>query len=183
MDDREPTEQLLDEVVRSERAHCAEPTQCSTREVLQCSGQSEPRATDQRRCVLSNQMEWAYRLTLGILLGCFVLWSAMRLGDFVRDDDEGINLMKARMVQEGYLLHGDIWSDQPPLFTLVLASAFDLFGASALVARGVVVAFACLGLVCTAWIARQVGGRMSSLVAVIFLALGPQFLELSRSVH
>jgi hypothetical protein len=130
----------------------------------------------------STQKEWLYRLTVVILLGCFILWSVLHSGEFVRNDDEGMNLMKARMWREGYLLHRDIWSDQPPLFTLCLAWAFDLFGESVLVARGTIVAFACLGLVGTAWIARLLGGRISSLAAVIFLAFSPQFLDLSGSV-
>jgi hypothetical protein len=132
--------------------------------------------------ISSTQREWLYRLILFILLMCFVLWSVVHLGGSSRSDDEGTNLMKARMVQEGYLLHRDIWSDQPPFFTLCLAWAFDLFGESVLVARSVVVAFACLALASTAWMARLLGGRVSSLVAVVFLAFSPQFLELSRSV-
>jgi hypothetical protein len=86
------------------------------------------------------------------------------------------------MVQEGYLMYQDIWSDQPPLLPLCLAFAFNLFGESVSVARGVIIAFACLGLVCTAWMARLLGGRRSSLIAVIFLAFNPLFVKLSRSV-
>ena len=90
--------------------------------------------------------------------------------------------MKAQMLRKGYLLYRDIWSDQPPLFTLCLAWAFDLFGDSVLVARGVTIAFACLGLVSTAWIARLLGGRISSLAGVAFLVFSPRFLSLSRTV-
>jgi len=132
--------------------------------------------------VSSTQKEWLYRLTIAILLGCFALWATSHFGDFVRDDDEGMNLMKARMVREGYVPHRDIWSDQPPLLTLCLALVFELFGESVLVARCLIVTFACLGLTSTAWIARLLGGRMSSLAAVTFLVFSPQFLDLSRSV-
>ncbi|MEA3345598.1 MAG: glycosyltransferase family 39 protein [Chloroflexota bacterium] len=93
-----------------------------------------------------------------------------------------MDLMKAQMLREGYRLYSDIWSDQPPFFTLCLAWAFDLFGDSVLVARSVTIAFACLGVVGTAWIGRLLGGRMSSLAGVAFLILSPRFLNLSRSV-
>ena len=42
--------------------------------------------------------------------------------------DEGINLMKAMLVQRGYSLYGDIWSDQPPLFTHLLSAVMRTFG-------------------------------------------------------
>jgi hypothetical protein len=130
----------------------------------------------------SAQKEWLHRLTVAIFLGFFILLSASHLGESSRSDDEGINLMKARMAREGYLLHRDIWSDQPPFFTLCLTAVFDLFGESVPVARGLIVAFACLALISTVWIARLLGGRTSSLAALTFLAFSPQFPELSRSV-
>jgi len=104
------------------------------------------------------------------------------LGEFSLGGDEGFNLMKARMVHEGYSLYRDIWSDEPPLLVHCLALAFDLFGESVLVARAVMVAFACLGLLSTAWMARLLGGRVGSLVAFVFLAFAPRFAYYSRSV-
>ncbi len=35
--------------------------------------------------------------------------------------DEGFNLMKALLVNRGYTLYSQIWSDQPRLFTHLLA--------------------------------------------------------------
>lgn len=130
----------------------------------------------------SAQKEWLYGLTIVVFLACFVLWTAPHLDEFVRSDDEGNDLMKARMLREGYVLYRDIWSDHPPLFTLLLAGAFALFGESVLVARGIAVAFGCLSLISTAWIGRLLGGRLSSLAAMAFLALSPRFFSSSRTV-
>ncbi len=44
------------------------------------------------------------------------------------DYDEGINLMKVLLVDRGYALYTDIWSDQPPLLTAMLSWWFKPFG-------------------------------------------------------
>jgi len=47
---------------------------------------------------------------------------------FEMDLDEGVNLMKGMLVVRGYTLYSQIWSDQPPLFTHMLAVLFRLVG-------------------------------------------------------
>ncbi len=44
--------------------------------------------------------------------------------------DEGFNLMKSSLFLKGYLLYKEIWSDQPPLFTVILSYWLKLFGLS-----------------------------------------------------
>ena len=70
-------------------------------------------------------------LALGVLF-----YSQLPLGTaFLLGSDEGCELMKAAMCNHGFKLYTDIWSDQPPIFTLVLCQAFKAFGASLLVGR------------------------------------------------
>ena len=45
---------------------------------------------------------------------------------FEIDPDEGINLIKGLLVEQGYSLYTEIWSDQPPLFTYFLAVVFRI---------------------------------------------------------
>ncbi len=54
---------------------------------------------------------------------------------FQFDGDEGINLMKAMLMLRGYPLYNQIWSDQPPLLTYLLAIVFRVFGFEVNVAR------------------------------------------------
>jgi len=126
--------------------------------------------------------DWLYVLAMALLLASFVVWAGTHLGGFLQDVDEGANLVKARMLYGGYRLYRDVWSDQPPLFTVCLAGAFSMFGGSVHMARIIVLASAALCLATTAWIARLLGGRMSSLAAVLFLVFSPHFLRLARSV-
>ena len=52
--------------------------------------------------------------------------------------DEGVNLMKAALVANGYHLYDQIWNDQPPILTLILAATHWLFPYDVGVARAVV---------------------------------------------
>jgi hypothetical protein len=63
-------------------------------------------------------------LLFGLVVLCTGLWS----NDFEYDTDEGINLMKALLLSNGYSLYRQIWSDQPPVFTYALAGWFEVFG-------------------------------------------------------
>ncbi len=47
---------------------------------------------------------------------------------FQLNKDEGYNWMKARLVADGHLLYEEIWSDQPPAFTWMLAGWCRIVG-------------------------------------------------------
>jgi hypothetical protein len=54
-----------------------------------------------------------------VLVGLFLMepmGSAVQIGA-----DEGFELAKALLVKDGFRLYTDIWSDQPPLYTHILA--------------------------------------------------------------
>ncbi|MCB0142499.1 MAG: glycosyltransferase family 39 protein [Caldilineaceae bacterium] len=98
------------------------------------------------------------------------------------DYDEGINLMKALLFQRGYALYTEIWSDQPPLLTALLAGWFALVGDSVLAGRVLILAFAA-GLVWTMHNAlyRHTSG-LAALGAVALLLFSQEFIRLSSSV-
>jgi len=101
---------------------------------------------------------------------------------FWMDFDEGINLVKAQLVLRGYTLYTDIWSDQPPLFTFLLATVFRYFGQRANLGRILVLVLSC-GLM---WAYLQylsnVWGKWHAVSGVFLLLLLPGFLNLSTSV-
>jgi hypothetical protein len=96
--------------------------------------------------------------------------------------DEGINLMKAMLVQRGYSLYTDIWSDQPPLFTHLLATVLGTFGNRVEVARFVMLLFSSLLLWAAFQITRLIWGISSAVVVMVFIFLLPHFLPLSVAV-
>jgi 4-amino-4-deoxy-L-arabinose transferase-like glycosyltransferase len=102
-------------------------------------------------------------------------------GKFEFDTDEGIQLMKAFLYLKGHALQTEIFSDQPPFFTLVLSLLFQLLGPKVIVGRLATLAFACLLLTCAALYLRLFSGRTHYLVALLFLITLPGFPELSVS--
>jgi hypothetical protein len=64
-------------------------------------------------------------LTFLAILLIFLNWATLRPG-FILDYDEGMVLMRTMLLQRGYRLHVDIWSDQPIIIpaTLNLWTAF-----------------------------------------------------------
>src|SRR5579859_5817859 len=74
-------------------------------------------------------VDWVVPIGFGALL-CLVapLGTAFQFGP-----DEGYEFMKAFLVSVGHPLYSEIWNDQPPLHTEILALLFRLFGPSALV--------------------------------------------------
>lgn len=126
-----------------------------------------------------NALFW---LLLVALLAGLVCFEAPALGKTYWEYDEGINVIKAQLVQEGYWPHRDIWSDQPPLFTLMLVVVFKIFGSSLLVGRAFLLFWAVVLVAGTAWVTAHVAGRWAALGAAALLSVSPMLLELGRTV-
>ncbi len=103
-------------------------------------------------------------------------------GHFQLDLDEGGNLMKALLLQRGYGLYSEIWSDQPPLFTWLLAQVFRFGGLSPTLARLLVLVFAALLVWAGVQILRRVWGSLAAVLGLLFLILLPLMVKLSVSV-
>ncbi|HMK09606.1 MAG TPA: glycosyltransferase family 39 protein [Anaerolineales bacterium] len=98
------------------------------------------------------------------------------------DTDEGINAIKAMMVLRGFHLYSDIWSDQPPFFTYLLASWFRLFGLSLTAGRGLVLLLS-MGVVgFAAAYLRKAWGALAAAFGVLSLLLLPYYARLSVSL-
>jgi 4-amino-4-deoxy-L-arabinose transferase-like glycosyltransferase len=95
--------------------------------------------------------------------------------------DEGIELMKAMLVEQGYSLYGDIWSDQPPLFTYLLATAFHFFGLKVGVGRFVVLIFSSILLWAAFQLMRTTWSKGHALAAVMLIFLLPKYMLLSAA--
>jgi hypothetical protein len=100
---------------------------------------------------------------------------------FQFDPDEGINLMKAMLVAHGYPLYTQIWSDQPPLFTQILALSFRIFGMQVNVARMVVLATSALLVWGLCQYLRSVWGFWSMLAGIVLISVLPYYFTLSVS--
>jgi 4-amino-4-deoxy-L-arabinose transferase-like glycosyltransferase len=123
-------------------------------------------------------LDWAIPLGFGSIL-CLMapLRTALEFGG-----DEGYELMKAFLVSLGHPLYREVWNDQPPLHTELLALLFWVFGPSAYVGRLLSVGFA---MVVVGGLYKNVShrsGRVAGLLAVALLVSSSYFLQLSVSV-
>ena len=123
-------------------------------------------------------LDWAVPLGFGVTLClCVPLRTALEFGG-----DEGYELMKGFLVSLGHPLYREVWNDQPPLHTELLALLFRLFGPSAYVGRLLSVGFATLLVTALYRLVSERSGRVAGLVAVGLLVSASGFLELSVSV-
>jgi len=101
---------------------------------------------------------------------------------FEFDLDEGLNAMKALLVARGYPLYTQVWSDQPPLLTYLLAACFRVFGASVDAGRILVLLFSTLLLAAVVHYLRMTWGLWHALAGGLFIILLPFYTSLSVAI-
>ena len=119
---------------------------------------------------------------LVVELALFLGWQWAHLEGFSWGSDEGIYLMRVRLMQRGHALYTDIWTDQLPGLIEALRLTFAVLGSEVVYGRGLIVLFATVGLLSTAWMARDLAGRAGALGVVPLLALWPNYYWLSRAI-
>ncbi len=93
--------------------------------------------------------------------------------------DEGFVLMKALLVSRGYPLYTQVWSDQPPLHTDLMALLFRLNGPGVFAARLLTLCFTCLLIWAVVQIVRRAWNNWAALAAALGLVFLPTFPMLS----
>ena len=127
-------------------------------------------------------IQWVWHLLVPFLFVSVVLLFFHTRGRFEFDTDEGINLIKALLVEKGYPLYSKVWSDQPPLLTYLLALGIHFFGYRVEVARNIVFLLS-LGLLWAAFEFVQLNWKRSYAYAgCLLIFLLPKYLVLSLSV-
>ncbi len=121
-----------------------------------------------------------YGLVLLGLIGLLFAWQISNLGAYDWLYDEAGYIAVPWMVKAGHSLYTEVYSPSPPLFTLSIVTAFRVWGNSVEAARAVIVAYSALGLLAAALLARELGGRVAGLAAVLLLFLNPAYFRLSR---
>src|SRR5687767_2281201 len=98
------------------------------------------------------------------------------------DTDEGLNLMRSMLVASGHSLYSEISSDQPPLFTQMLALLFRVTGFEVNPARSLVLLFSTL-LVCSgAQFLQLTWGKLAAILFLPLMIMVPRYLVLSTAV-
>jgi len=128
--------------------------------------------------ITARVFDYAVPLGFGV-----TLWAAVPLGTALQfGPDEGFELMKAFLVSRGHALYTQVWNDQPPLHTELVALLFRVFGPSAYAGRLLTIMFAMVIVGSLYQVVRQRSGREAGLLAVLLLVSSSSFLQLSVSV-
>ncbi len=98
------------------------------------------------------------------------------------DPDEGIELAKVTLYNQGYTLYDQIWNDQPPLLTLLLAHWLNLWGQNIVAARLLTLSFAAALVGAFYNTLTLIVGIRSALIGMLGLSLTFGFMRLSVSV-
>ena len=101
---------------------------------------------------------------------------------FEFNPDEGINAIKAMMNIKGYQLYAEVWSDQPPIFTMLLTLCFRVFGLSIPAGRGLELLFSGAILWLGIQYLRQFWGNIHAIFGILTIILLPYYLVLSVSI-
>jgi len=98
------------------------------------------------------------------------------------DSDEGLNLMRSMLVALGHPLYSEVSSDQPPLFTQVLALLLRVVGFEVNPARLLVLLFSTLLVWSGAQFLQITWGKLTAILFLPLVIMVPRYLELSVSV-
>ena len=98
------------------------------------------------------------------------------------DFDEGINLGKGALVAAGFHPYAEMWNDQPPILTYILAFVQWPFPWSVSAARVTILLFACLLLHSVFKVVERSAGTAAAATSVILLGTAPLMWRLSISV-
>ncbi len=124
---------------------------------------------------------WVFNLGVPLGFGAIALLLMPLATMFQFDSDEGQEMVKALLYNQGYPL-STIWSDQPPLLTVTLAAWLRVWGDSIMAGRSLILGFSMVLVWAFAQVLRRAVGDRFALLGTGLLILTANFLRLSVSV-
>lgn len=125
---------------------------------------------------------WFVSACIALLFVTLISLFTSYRGVFEFDPDEANNLVKALLLEQGFSLGKDIWTDQPPLFSYVLQGLFKLTGGTVASARSLTLFFSGLLLFGLQESLRRSVGQLAALGALSLLLTSTLYVPLSVSV-
>ena len=116
-----------------------------------------------------------------IFVVCMLLFFPFRYR-FEFDFDEGVNLIKAMLSLQGHSIYSDYWSDQPPVFTGLLALVFRILALNVNAGRLLVLGFSTLILVVAMDYLYRKWGVLHAILGMILIIMLPFYTTLSVSI-
>jgi len=119
---------------------------------------------------------------LGILaLGAYLrLWNIHHLFNIFEDFDEGVYSLGARFISQGYLPYQDFTLCHPPLYDLVLASVYKIFGYGFFEGRYFSVALSVACIILIYLVGKKMYHPTAGIVAAALFAVSPDMVYFGR---
>jgi len=117
-----------------------------------------------------------------LLLGLAVFLAYTHLGSYDDFYDSGVYAESARMMIRGGHLYSSIFDSQPPLWLLLVASSFRLFGNDFFAGQLLSATMGLLVILAVGVVAWQVSDWPGALAAAATVALSPIQLQWSRTI-
>lgn len=121
------------------------------------------------------------RLLVGMSMAALVAMAAVSAGPLRSaieiGGDEHCEVTKGFLWAKGYSLYEKVWSDQPPLYTALLGTLFQYFGATIGVARSLAVGFGFLLLTGCFVLVKQGGATGSLCGGGVFAGISSGFAD------
>ncbi len=119
-------------------------------------------------------------LPLAFLLAMFFFFPFRERFEF--DLDEGFNAIKGLLLARGYPLYSQVWSDQPPLLTYLLAGVIRLFGADMDALRTLILLLSTLLMGSAVHYLRLTWGLWHALAGALIIFILPFYTTFSVAV-
>jgi Dolichyl-phosphate-mannose-protein mannosyltransferase len=123
-----------------------------------------------------------FNLALPICFFCFIRYCVPISSVFQFNPDEGLELAKVDLYQQGYRLYQDVWNDQPPLPTIAWTQWLRVGGHSVTQARLLTITFATALVWALSHCVRLTVGPRVALLSGLWLTVSFFFIQLSASV-
>src|SRR5512139_108421 len=140
----------------------------------------EIQSTKNSRWRLTGQILLPILIALIFLVFTFAYYPFQEKLQF--DTDEGLNLMRSMLVTLGHPLYGEVSSDQPPLFNIVLALVFRVADFDVNAARALVLLFSTLLVWAGAQFLELTWGKLAAILFLPLIMMAPRYLDLSVAV-
>ncbi|MBN2186887.1 MAG: glycosyltransferase family 39 protein [Dehalococcoidia bacterium] len=121
-------------------------------------------------------------ILLGVLaLGAYLrLWQIQHLFNAIHDYDEAVYALGARFITQGYLPYQDFMVVHPPLYHLVLASIYKVFGYSFFAGKYLSVALSLACIILIYLIGKKMYHPRAGLAAAALFAVSTMMVYLGR---
>ncbi|MEJ2708572.1 MAG: glycosyltransferase family 39 protein [Anaerolineales bacterium] len=123
---------------------------------------------------------WPALISLAFVILALFFFPGWR--QLILSTDEGIELARSMLVDRGYSMYSQIWSDHPPLFTYMLVGIFRLVGERFYFARLLTLGLSVSLLWSVFYFLYLAVGKWTAVAGTLLVVLLPMYLTLSVSI-